>query len=336
LAAGGFVSDATFLEQAIIVRFNANGTLDPGFNGGDAFVLPTLGTDTYRYSDLYSLEVLPDGRILAGGYARSSDRETEGASLWRFNANGTRDETFGAFGNTTWDLSNIAGNENIASLAPLPDGRVFAAGQNYGFYLYDASGSLLRVQAEMYGPAIARQGADKVLVATPFEGGVRLVRYLADGTPDASFATVDMNFGPWGTPRPAALLPRPDGSVLVGANVTPPPAGDVMAYVARLLPNFGGGGFPQAFLFTGGYQVQDGLRRLVPTGPDRVLAAGYSVQYRAPGDTFAGTNFISTRLALDPGIIAQGRQTGPAVEGTTAPLAGVDSSYTGGSIVKYE
>jgi uncharacterized delta-60 repeat protein len=101
LAAGGFVSDATSLEQAIIVRFNANGTLDPGFNGGDAFVLPTLGTDTYRYSDLYSLEVLPDGRILAGGYARSSDRETEGASLWRFNANGTRDETFGVFGNTT-------------------------------------------------------------------------------------------------------------------------------------------------------------------------------------------------------------------------------------------
>src|SRR5215218_6402195 len=95
-----------------------------------------------------------------------------------------------------------------------------------------------------------------------------------------------------------------------------------------------GGGFPQAFLFTGGFR--DGLRRLLRVGPDRVLAAGYGSRYAAPGDTFASTNFISTRFALDPGIIAEGRQTGPAVEGGTAAVSGLDSSYARGSISKYE
>ena len=148
-----------------------------------------------------------------------------------------------------------------------------------------------------------------------------------------------MNFTDQGGARPAALLPRPDGSILVGANVDTLSGPNRLAYVARLRSdgtrdmNFGGGGDAQAFLFAGAFD--DALRRLVPVGDGRVLAAG-TTESVAPGDTFRSLNFVSTRFALDPGIIAEGRQTGPAVEGGSRPVTAVDSSYAGGSIVKYE
>jgi uncharacterized delta-60 repeat protein len=71
VASGGkiVVSGASWYEGDIVLRFNANGTIDTSFGGGDGD-LQSLFADTEPVAGPFS-DVLPDGRIVsAGGYTR--------------------------------------------------------------------------------------------------------------------------------------------------------------------------------------------------------------------------------------------------------------------------
>ncbi|MCJ2129877.1 DUF4347 domain-containing protein, partial [Methylobacterium sp. E-045] len=73
-----------------LVRYNADGTLDTGFGGGDGIVTTPVGPS----SDFgYSVTVQADGRILVAGY--SYNGSTGDFALLRYNADGCIDTGFG-------------------------------------------------------------------------------------------------------------------------------------------------------------------------------------------------------------------------------------------------
>jgi uncharacterized delta-60 repeat protein len=108
----------TSSDPALVVRFNANGKLDPAFHGtGSTTVDP--GTDVYPHS----LAIQPDGKILAGGGVDAGSD----ALLFRLNGDGSRDAAFGEDGIFTFSRGGL---DNDAVMALAPDGKIVLAGDN--------------------------------------------------------------------------------------------------------------------------------------------------------------------------------------------------------------
>jgi uncharacterized delta-60 repeat protein len=74
-----------------IVRFNANGAIDPTFGSGGVVVLTTPGKSPS--GNLYTVAVQSDGRIVAAGAAAYTP-----GYMVRLNPNGSVDTSFGAYG----------------------------------------------------------------------------------------------------------------------------------------------------------------------------------------------------------------------------------------------
>jgi uncharacterized delta-60 repeat protein len=105
-------------RQAVVARFTASGDLDPSFASDGIFKAhPTPGND-----EAYALQVLPDGRILVAGLRGGVD-----TWLFRLTADGGRDTSFGANGET---LASVSSGFDLAlGLALQPDGRAVVAGE---------------------------------------------------------------------------------------------------------------------------------------------------------------------------------------------------------------
>jgi uncharacterized delta-60 repeat protein len=82
-------------RQANVIRFNANGTLDTSFGTGGRVTETNGGGSVYSRS----LTITPDGKILLLGN-QSTDGPSEDFVI-RYNANGTRDNSFNANGKQT-------------------------------------------------------------------------------------------------------------------------------------------------------------------------------------------------------------------------------------------
>jgi uncharacterized delta-60 repeat protein len=118
IAPGEFFSES----DSFVLRCHPDGTLDTSFGGGDGVVLLQPDpSSVFVYSEGQDVVVLPDGRIVVGGYAVRD----EGTDVWvaRFNADGAPDATFGG-GDGLVMLPGPAANsdEDRAHLAVLPDG----------------------------------------------------------------------------------------------------------------------------------------------------------------------------------------------------------------------
>ncbi len=172
-----------------LARYNADGTLDAAFGGGDGLVTTTLG---HAANDLV---LQPDGRIVLVG---------EGVLLARYNSDGTLDTTFGDDGLA---LANLGQGERGRSVALQPDGKIVVAGEavpgngDYEFFVarYHPDGSLdLGFDGDGYavtdfvgfndfGNAVALQPDGKIVVAGaifPSSSGLvfALARYYGDAT----------------------------------------------------------------------------------------------------------------------------------------------------------
>ena len=121
-----------------LVRYNLDGSLDAGFNGTGIVKTPLPG-----FSEIFSVLVLSNGKILAGGnstpLATSSD-----FTLVRYNANGTLDASFDGDGIVTTTIINTSA-DILYALAIQPDGKIAAAGSsgdNMALVRYNADGTL--------------------------------------------------------------------------------------------------------------------------------------------------------------------------------------------------
>lgn len=106
-----------------LVRYLANGTLDPGFGGGGGVVTNDLGPFGSNVSDLV---LQPDGRIVTGGYGGEA---AEDFLIVRYNPSGSLDTTFGGGdGWATADFTGLGNFDAASALALQQDGKIVAVG----------------------------------------------------------------------------------------------------------------------------------------------------------------------------------------------------------------
>jgi uncharacterized delta-60 repeat protein len=218
------VGDAASPPQAVVARYNADGTLDSTFGTG-GLVRPAAAA-------LFAVVVQADGKILAGGALSEPTPQGGGAfALFRFNADGTPDTAFGTGGEVTTPFDPTRGAE-VRALAVGPGGKIVAAG-DAGVFLgtvfavasYNADGTPDAAfgtggKEELAPPGTPSQGglsmrpisaANEVAVAANGQiilagvGGVEtlspeferfaVARLNADGSLDTTFGS-----GGWATP----------------------------------------------------------------------------------------------------------------------------------------
>ncbi|WP_018617433.1 Ig-like domain-containing protein [Segetibacter koreensis] len=194
-------NDATCSDaQFALARYNTNGTLDNTFSEDGKQITSSRGG---YYAT--SLVIQSDGRIVVGGYTFEGGNAD--FAFARINTNGSLDNTFNAGGRLTTDVN---GDDFAYSIAIQTDGKIVAAGMDYGdnfdvvrFYTdgrlddtFGRSGKLidkLRLnQGSTYYTSTAVQKDGKLVTAGYTWNGSNydfaLARYNLDGTPDNSFS----------------------------------------------------------------------------------------------------------------------------------------------------
>jgi len=111
------------LSDTYVARYNTDGTLDTSFG--------TSGIVVHSFSNgndgANSLLLLPNGKILLGGYDDTGITNGTNFALMEFNSNGTVDTSFGTNGIYTTPVG-LGGNDSIISLATQNDGKIITAG----------------------------------------------------------------------------------------------------------------------------------------------------------------------------------------------------------------
>src|SRR5439155_1219565 len=235
VAAGSDVSQSAFA----LVRYNANGSLDPTFGMSGTASTP-IGIDT---SGASALVLQSDGKLVAAGNAWKDSVDADFAVV-RYNTNGSLDATFGAGGKVT---TSIGSDEDDAyALALQPDGKLVAAGVtlngfrwDFALVRYNANGSLdttfgtggtiiTSIGTDGTGASALVLQPDGKLVAagtTTNDGSAydfTLVRYNANGSLDATFGTGGKVTTPIGTGdnSVSALVLQPDGKLVAAGYAT--------------------------------------------------------------------------------------------------------------------
>ena len=241
-------------RDALLVRYNEDGSLDPGFGIG-GIVLSTLG-ETGDQQFLYAMDVAPDGSIVTAGHGYDQ------LVCARFTSAGILDETFGSGGVV---VPGVAPSGNGTCIRLLDDGSLLVGGSTYP----NVGGQWALVKLTEDGIPDMTFGTDGIVTADLdtfiFEHmskvdvlsdgrivvcghqhpgdyiAVPMVHmFLPDGTPDPAFGDNGRLLLPFGTDTTGTftyVAVQPDDKILlVGSREHEVAAdqGDVMLY--RLLP----------------------------------------------------------------------------------------------------
>lgn len=184
-------------SRLFVARYTTDGTLDDTFGSGGTAVISESST----FGN--SIELQPDGRILAGGNAAGG---SPGYLLARFNPDGSPDTTWNGDGILHIGSASVPPPDGgIIALAVQRDGRVVALGQSNILYSFTADGSLdtsfdgdgsriaLPGSSDPFDMTLSAGGRITVVGSSQYtfsgSGGPLLylvARYLGDGSPDQS------------------------------------------------------------------------------------------------------------------------------------------------------
>jgi uncharacterized delta-60 repeat protein len=220
-----------------IRRYNSNGTLDTTFDT-DGIVDTPVGPAT---DVAYAIAIQPDGKIVVSGRADSNPVFVTNYGIVRYNSDGSLDTSFDTDGIV---ICPGPGNSLTDSVAIQPDGKlVFARtlwnGSQYQVALlrYNSDGSLdsdfgvggrtsMSVGQNVEFVSMALQKDGRIVVsASAYTSNAAgydfyVLRYLGDGSLDASFGDAGIAFTPVGAgssfdiPRAVAL--QANGKIVVG------------------------------------------------------------------------------------------------------------------------
>jgi uncharacterized delta-60 repeat protein len=256
----GYTHDGRTYDFAI-VRFNADGTLDTGFGGGNGVVISPIGSD----GDVaYDLALQQDGKIVVVG---TGEVGTDTAcAVARYTTDGSLDVTFGGGDGTVLVVPSRNFDAQCAAVEVLPGGKILAAGratdgwsstfeyEDVALFRFNSDGSLdssfigaggscpisnptcrpIGVVFTPIGDRTSDFGTDlkllennKVLVvggANAANSSAVLVRYNGDGTLDPTFGGGDGIVTTNITARAdwaEAVAVQVDGKYVVAADVVP-------------------------------------------------------------------------------------------------------------------
>ena len=113
-------------DQTFVTRFNSDGTVDNTFGNNGTATLDIAGND----DQFWTLYILPDGKILAGGTTDPADDPDY--LLVKYLSDGTLDNSFGSNGMA---LNNFGVNDFLKSMIVDADGKILTAGGGFSFEL---------------------------------------------------------------------------------------------------------------------------------------------------------------------------------------------------------
>jgi len=304
------------------VRYSIDGSLDTTF-GGDGIV----NRDFRDQDEMYSGNLQPDGKLVIAGFAKN-DFALGDAAVYRFNADGTEDNTFNGNGLALSDqgISN-SGAEAIAIQA---DGKIVSAGavfngtsSDFAITRHLPNGSidttfgnngvtLSAFDNSAYDSitSIAIQPDGKIVAAGNTGGDTGIARYLPNGTLDQSFGFGGLVKVTGGSTQNFvySVAIQADGKIVAGGEIAQP-AGLNKFYVLRFNADgsadstFGSGGVVVTPIFDA--PSNDEVRQILIQPDAKILAIGtaYSssfrfaaVRYNPNGTldpTFAGAGLLS-------------------------------------------
>lgn len=212
-------------DNFALVRFNANGSLDTGFDTDGK-----LTTDFGSYDQATSVALQADGKIVVAGTSSGA------FALARYNTDGSLDTGF----DTDGKLTTLVGRASYAqSVVVQADGKILVAGygsadfgdNDFVMARFNADGSLDttfdgdgKLIANIGGNDLAYsmvlQADGKILVAGSSSGDFALARFNADGSADTSFspATNTLDGSPVFT-EPYYYYPGTSAAVVLDPNV---------------------------------------------------------------------------------------------------------------------
>lgn len=236
-----------------LVRYNSNGTLDPGF-GANGIVSADMNNN---YDHTFGIALQPDGKIVASVYTFDGVRYRFGVA--RFNSNGSFDNSFGVGGKI---ISQVGFDDVAKAITLQADGKIIIAGYTWNpsytdtdmaLARYNTDGSpdttfgtggiiihpnsagydyLFSITVQPDGKII---GAGESMIANYAD--FLLARFNTDGSLDATFNTsgkviVDMGYG---LPDYASAVTLQADGKIVMAGFTFAPASAIDVALARYL-----------------------------------------------------------------------------------------------------
>jgi uncharacterized delta-60 repeat protein len=210
----GNVYGGSSSSDVVLLRYSADGALDPTFGSGGVALLATRQAQVFRFVRDFTLQ--PDGKIVVVGTGESTWANSNDFAVARFNADGSVDTGFGTNGYRVADAGAL---EDAYGVALQSDGKIVVAGQagNLDYAMlarYTTAGALdtsfgnggfLTADLNPFGgredfTALTIDSQDRIttygnmLIAGQGNQMV-LSRYLADGTLDRTFAGGGHYFG---------------------------------------------------------------------------------------------------------------------------------------------
>lgn len=229
---GGLTATTASDVDFLLVRYNADGSLDARFGNGGK-VVTSFGASTDR---IHAILVQEDGKIVVGGDSDQGTASGIDFALARYLPNGTLDAGFGNGGKVLTAVRANASRDSVYAMAFQTvgaDRRIVAVGGEGDFsavrYLADGQpdagfgngGKLQAVFGSTIGAAraVVETADHKLVLAGGSMNDVALTRLNADGTVDAGFGTAGRTItrlaaANWS--EATALVRQPDGRLLAG------------------------------------------------------------------------------------------------------------------------
>jgi len=142
IVAGGYATFGGY-KDAVVLRYNSNGTLDNSFSG-DGIATTSMATlDDYAYD----AALQADGKIVVTGYAHQSGTGYDAIVTFaaaRFKTNGTLDQTFSGDGKVSISISGHA--DGARAVVIQPDGKIILGGYAHSNVNGGADAGIIRLQ----------------------------------------------------------------------------------------------------------------------------------------------------------------------------------------------
>jgi uncharacterized delta-60 repeat protein len=313
-----------------IARYNPNGTLDTTFGGTivhgktvdqGRVITNFFPAGQYNYTAATSVQIQPDGKIVAAGYATNPSSQ-HFFSVARYNTDGTLDTTFGNRGEAV-STGQIAVDR--VAMAIDAAGRIFLEGSSstsgQAVACFTPGGTLdtsfgtggqVSVLAPgfnvSYGDGVAVQSTGKIIISGNSGGGtadpnnenpLTMARLNANGSLDTTFGSSGFYVGS-GISYGQSLIVQSDDKLIAVGQTPQPPGPPINTYnvVTRVTADgltdtaFGTNGMTQTSLNTSTGISSDpigvalaGDGKIVEVGTDHGSARGYLAAVRLLGDS---------------------------------------------------